>query len=144
MKKTSLIVQIISALIIIPIFYWKDMLSTSHIRISIIGYIVIFLIIQSERLAHKKRLSDWKNIRIQGKTRFILYDYVLLRGGIISILLILILSLKVAISLLLVVTVLPLFGVMAFAGNEEWKQCEEQYTISTMKLVADKFKVLRN
>ena len=87
---------------------------------------------------------DWKNIRIQGKTRFILYDYVLLRGGIISILFILILSLKVTISLLLLCAVLPLCGVMAFAGNEEWKQCEEQYTISNLKSVADKFKVLRN
>jgi hypothetical protein len=144
MKKTSLLVQIISALIIFPILYWKNMLSVSNFRFSIIGYIIIFLIIQSERLAHKRRLLDWKNIRIQGKTRFILYDYVLIRGGIISIVFILILSLKVIISLLLLCTVLPLCGVMAFAGNEEWKQCEEQYTISTLKSVADKFKVLRN
>ena len=144
MKKTSLLVQIISALIIFTIFYWKNMLSASNVRFSIIGYIIIFLIIYSENLAHKRRLLDWKKIRIQGKTRFILYDYVLLRGGIISILFILILSLKVTISLLLLCAVLPLCGVMAFAGNEEWKQCEEQYTISTLKSVADKFKVLRN
>ena len=29
-------------------------------------------------------------------------------------------------------TMLPLFGVIAFTGNEEWKQCEEQYMIATL------------
>ena len=144
MKKTSIIVQVISALIIMSIFYWKNIFSASNIKISIIGYIALYLVIQSERLAHKRRMLDWKNVRIQGKKRFILYEYALSRGGIISVLLILILSLKVTISLLLVITVLPLFGVMAFVGNEEWKQCEEHFTISTMKMAADKFKVLRN
>ncbi len=95
-------------------------------------------------MAHKRRMSNWNNIRSSGKTRFILYDYVLVRGGIVFVLFILFLSLKVSIGLLIVCSILPLFGVIAFAGNEEWKQCEEQYTIATLRSVANKFKVLQN
>ncbi len=144
MKRKSLIIQIIIALIFISIIYWKQGFSFSNFRFNLIGFIIIALIFYSEILAHKRRLLNWEKIRVQGKTRFILFDYVLLRGGIVSTLLLLILSIKVAIGLLIICTVLPLFGVMAFAGNEEWKKCEEQYTISTLKSTAEKIKVMQN
>jgi len=144
MKRASFIIQFIFVIIFFSILYWKQGLNFSNLRFNIIGFILIALIVYSEIMAHKRRLSNWEKIRIKGKTRFILYDYVLLRGGIVSTLLILILSIKVTIGLLIICTVIPLFGVIAFAGNEEWKKCEEQYTISTLKSAAEKIKVLRN
>jgi hypothetical protein len=144
MKRASLIIQVIFAIIFFSILNWKQGLNIPNLRFNIIGLIFIALIIYSEIIAHKRRLSNWANTRIKGKMRFILYDYVLLRGGIVSVLIILILSIKVTIGLLIICTVIPLFGVMAFAGNEEWKKCEEKYTISTLKSLAEKIKVLRN
>ena len=144
MKRASFIIQVIFAIVFFSILNWKQGLNYSTLRFNIIGFILISLIIYSEIMAHKKRVSNWEKIRMKGKTRFILYEYVLLRGGITSTLLILILSIKVTIGLLIICTVIPFFGVAAFAGNEEWKKCEEQYTISTLKSLADKIKVLRN
>jgi hypothetical protein len=144
MKRTSLIIQFIFAVIFFSILYWKQGFMFANLRFNLIGFIVIALIFYSEILAHKRRLLNWEKIRIQGKTRFILFDYVLLRGGIVSILLLLILSIQIKIGLLIICTVVPLFGVLAFVGNEEWKKCEELYTISTLKSVADKIKILQN
>ncbi|MCX6121526.1 MAG: hypothetical protein NTX44_07885 [Ignavibacteriales bacterium] len=144
MKRASFIIQVIVAIVFFSILNWKQGLNYSTLRFNIIGFILIALILYSEIMARKRRVSNWEKIRKKGKTRFILYEYVLLRGGITSTLLILILSIKVTIGLLIICTVIPLFGVVAFAGNEEWKKCEEQYTISTLKSFADKIKVLRN
>jgi hypothetical protein len=94
--------------------------------------------------AHRRRMSEWANIRLKGKARFILFDYVLLRGGSISILIILILSLKVSITLLIICSVIPLLGVSAFAGNEVWKQCEQSYALTRLKSIAEKMKILQN
>jgi hypothetical protein len=144
MKRTSLIIHLLFVIIFFSIIYWKQGFSFSDFRFNFIGLIFIALIFYSEILAHKRRLLNWEKIRIQGKRRFILVDYVLLRGGIISTLLLLILSIQIKIGLLIICTVLPLFGVLVFAGNEEWKKCEELYTISTLKSVAEKMKVLQN
>ena len=143
MKKTSLI-EFIFVTILFALSYWKLQFNISNFRFGLIFLILFAFIVYSEKLAHKRRMSNWKKIRSAGKARFILYDYVLIRGGIVSVLLILILSFKVSIGLLIVCSILPLFGVIAFAGNEEWKQCEEQYAIATLRSVADKFKVLQN
>jgi hypothetical protein len=144
MKRKSTVIQILFVAVSTSLMLWQGMFKLSDLKFYIIALIIVSLIMYSENMAHKRRMSNWQKIRSVGKTRFILYDYVLLRGGIVSVLLILILSFKVSIGLLIVCSILPLFGVIAFAGNEEWKQCEEQYTIATLRSVADKFKVLQN
>ena len=145
MKRTTLI-GIIIIIIMVSIIYWNHLLNYSYSSLiyGIIFYILMTLIIHSEKLAHKRRLLNWDKKRIEGKARFILYDYVLLRGGIVSTLLILVLSIKVPIDLLIICTIIPLFGAIAFAGNEEWKKCEELYSISTLKSTAEKIKVMQN
>jgi hypothetical protein len=144
LKRKTAIIEIIFVVILFSILYWKQVIRISDFRFYMIGVILIVLFNYSKKMAHRRRLTNWDKIRINGKTRFILYDYVFIRGGIVSTLLILILSLKVEIGLLIIFAVLPLFGVMAFAGNEEWKKCEEQFAISALKSVAEKFKVMRN
>ena len=144
MKRKSTVIQILFVAVSTSLMLWQRMFKLSDLKFYIIALIIVALIMYSENMAHKRRMSNWQKIRSAGKTRFILYDYVLIRGGIVSVLLILILSFKVSIGLLIVCSILPLFGVIAFAGNEEWKQCEEQYTIATLRSVADKFKVLQN
>ena len=144
MKRKSTVIQILFVAVSTSLMLWQRMFKLSDLKFYIIALIIVALIMYSENMAHERRMSNWQKIRSAGKTRFILYDYVLIRGGIVSVLLILILSFKVSIGLLIVCSILPLFGVIAFAGNEEWKQCEEQYTIATLRSVADKFKVLQN
>ena len=144
MKRKSTVIQILFVAVSFSLMLWQRMFKLSDLKFYIIALIIVALIMYSENMAHKRRMSNWQKIRSAGKTRFILYDYVIIRGGIVSVLLILILSFKVSIGLLIVCSILPLFGVIAFAGNEEWKQCEEQYAISTLRSVADKFKVLQN
>ena len=144
MKRKSTVIQILFVAVSTSLMLWQRMFKLSDLKFYIIALIIVALIMYSENMAHKRRMSNWQKIRSAGKARFILYDYVLIRGGIVSVLLILILSLKVSIGLLIVCSILPLFGVIAFAGNEEWKQCEEHYTIATLRAVADKFKVLQN
>ncbi len=144
MKRKSTVIQILFVAVSFSLLHWQRMVNLSDLKFYIIALIIIALIMYSENMAHKRRMSNWNNIRSFGKTRFILYDYVLIRGGIVCVLLFLILSLKGSIGFLIICSILPLFGVIAFAGNEEWKQCEEQYTIATLRSVADKFKVLQN
>ena len=144
MKRKSTVIQILFVAVSTSLMLWQRMFKLSDLKFYIIALIIVALIMYSENMAHKRRMSNWQKIRSAGKTRFILYDYVIIRGGIVSVLLILILSFKVSIGLLIVCSILPLFGVIAFAGNEEWKQCEEQYAIATLRSVADKFKVLQN
>ena len=144
MKRKSTVIQILFVAVSSSLMLWQRIFKLSDLKFYIIVIIIVALIMYSENMAHKRRMSNWQKIRSAGKTRFILYDYVLIRGGIVSVLLILILSFKLSIGLLIVCSILPLFGVIAFAGNEEWKQCEEQYTIATLRSVANKFKVLQN
>ena len=144
MKRKSTVIQILFVVVSFSVLHWQHMFNWSDLKFYIIAVIIVALIMYSENMAHKRRMSNWNKIRSSGKTRFILYDYVLIRGGIVSVLIILLLSFKISIGLLIVCTILPLFGVIAFTGNEEWKQCEEQYTIATLRSVSDKFKVLQN
>jgi hypothetical protein len=144
MKRKSTAIQILFVALSFLLLHWQRMVNLSELKFYIVALIVVSLIMYSEKLAHKRRISNWEKVRILGKARFILFDYVVIRGGIVSILLILILSLKISVGLMIVCSILPLFVVLAFAGNEEWKQCEEQYTIETLRSVADKFKVMQN
>ncbi len=116
----------------------------SLLRGDAIGAIVLILIYCFGKIIQRDRMAHWKEIRKKGKQKFILYDFVLLRGGIISLLLLLILSYAVTISIIIICSVIPLLGVCAFVGNEIWKQCEMHYSQKALKSVSDKMKVMSN
>ncbi|MDD8016930.1 MAG: hypothetical protein PHP42_01020 [Bacteroidota bacterium] len=146
MKKLSMTAYSTIFFIILTygIIVWNHALQLSDLRVTIIGLMLIGLIYYLEKMEHQRRLLHWDTIRSKGKIRFILYEYVLLRGGIVSLFIILVLSMKVTIGLLIIYSLLPLFGELVFAGNEVWKQCEEHYIISTLKSAAEKIKILNN
>jgi hypothetical protein len=144
MKRIELIFVGILIVLVYSMLLWNGTLKYYDLRIFIIGAILYWYVYRSEKGAQKRRVLEWGTIRAKGKTRFILFDYVLVRGGVLSALIILILSLKIPMSLLIICSVLPLLGVTAFAGNEVWKKCEQEYMITILKTAAEKMRVLQN
>jgi hypothetical protein len=144
MKKSYLIVYLIVYALSFAVLYSKHLTHLSDFRYGIVVLILIGTLFYSETLARNRRLNNWGEIRLQGKARFILMDYVVLRGGIISLLILLLLSTKVTIGLIILASVVPLLAAIAFVANEEWKYCEEQYVISTLKSMAENIKAIQN
>jgi hypothetical protein len=144
MKRLELIFVCILSVIVYSILLWNGTFKYYDLRIFLIGAILYWYIHRSEKGAQQRRALDWGIIRTKGKTRFILFDYVLVRGGFLSAFIILILSLKIPMSFLILYSVLPMLGVTAFAGNEVWKKCEQDYMIMILKTTAEKMRVLQN
>ena len=144
MRRSNIIIYLAVYAVSFALLLWKHVTRLSDFRYGVIGLILFGVALYWETKARENRLANWNSIRIQGKVRFILIDYVLLRGGIVSLLILLILSTKVTIGLLVIASVIPLLGGTAFVGNEEWKYCEEQYIISTLKSAAESMKAIQN
>ena len=130
--------------ILIAALFWQHATRLADFRYGIAGLILIGLLSYSEALARKRRSANWEEIRSQGKTRFVLFQFVALRGGTVSLLILLLLSSKVTIGLIILASVVPLLAAMAFVGNEEWKSCEAQYVISTLRSTGENLKALKN
>jgi hypothetical protein len=144
MKAKSIISFCIASVAMLSILFWYHAIKLLDFRLYCIESILIGYIAYNETLAHQRRILNWETIRLKGKLRFILFDYVFYRGAVLSILIALILSIKVKITLLIICSILPLLGAMAFAGNLTWKRCEEIYSSTKLKSVAEKIKILRN
>jgi len=144
MRRTYLIAYIVLYALSIAALLWRHATRLADFRYGIAGLILIGLLYYSEALAHKRRLANWEEIRSQGKTRFLLLEYVALRGGTVSLLILMLLSTKVTIGPILLASVVPLLAAMVFVGNEEWKSCESQFVISTLRSTGENIKALNN
>jgi len=144
MKAKSIIIFCIASAAMLSILLWYHAIQLSEFRFYCIASILIGYISYNETLAHKRRMLNWATIQSKGKMHFILFDYVIYRGAVISILITLILSIKVKITLIIICSIFPLLGVMVFVGNEIWKQCEESYSSIKLNSVAEKIKILQN
>ena len=144
MKAKSIITFCVVSGVMFSILFWRHAVKLSDFRFYCIALILIGYISYNETLAQKRRMLNWETIRSKGRMHFILFDYVVFRGGTISILITIILSIKVTITLIIICSLLPLLGVMAFVGNEIWKQCEESYSLAKLNSVAEKIKILQN
>ena len=144
MNKKRIIVNGIFSAMVLLLLVWKGVFAISDGRLYIISMIIFAYISYSEAIDQRRRILDWENIHHIGKTRFILLEYVIYRGGTISVLIILLLSLKIQMTVLLLCSVLPLLGVSAIAGNEVWKQCEEGHSAMILKSAAEKMKISQN
>ncbi len=116
----------------------------SDIRLYLIVLMVLAVVLYFEKIDHKRRISEWEKIREKGKLRFILLEYVLFRGCSVSVFILLLLTLKLRLTLWLVCPFIPLLGVCAYAGKEIWNHCEENYSVTRMKSLAEKMKILQN
>jgi hypothetical protein len=144
MKAKSIISFCVVSAIMLAILFWQHAIHLSEFRFYGIIAILLGYVSYAESLAQKRRLLNWEIIRLNGKTRFILLDYVVIRGGSLSILIALIISIKVKITLIIICSILPVLGVIAYVGNEIWKQCEEHYSSAKLNSIAEKMKLLQN
>jgi hypothetical protein len=144
MKAKSIIIFCVVSGVMFSILFWRHAVKLSDFRFYCIALILIGYISYNETIAKKRRMLNWETIRSKGRIHFILFDFVFIRGGIISILITMVLSIKVMITLIIICSLLPLLGVMAFAGNEIWKQCEETYSLAKLNSIAEKIKILQN
>jgi len=73
--------------------------------------------------------------------RFILGRYLFLRGGILFVVLFLAFYAAIRLSSLVSVILLSTFAVIVltlfFVGREEWKVCEEEFQVSTLREAAE-------
>jgi hypothetical protein len=91
--------------------------------------------------AHTHHLEQWDTLRVSGKRYFILTRYVLLRGTILSTILIgpAITALKFSSSVIVILTLsgLPLIGILLYFGHQEWNECEQEIQIRDLKRTAE-------
>ncbi len=144
MKAKTIITYCVVTAVMFSILFWRHAIKLSDFRFYCIAAILIGYIYYTETLAQKRRMLNWETIRSKGKVYFVLVEYVIYRGGIISVLIVLILSIKITITLIIICSIIPLLGVIAFAGNEIWKQCEESYSSSKLNSIVEKIKISQN
>ena len=94
-----------------------------------------------ESKAHRHHLATWEHIQQRGKWYFIITRYLLLRGIILSAILIgpVISTLQFSAAILKILTVglIPLIGLMFYYGFEEWNDCEQEVQIIKLKQVSE-------
>jgi hypothetical protein len=118
--------------------------SSVVIKKVIIAFAIIFIAVfygKLEAKSHRHHLNTWEKIRASGKWSFILTRYILLRGIILSVILIgpviSALQLSSVILWILIFCLIPLFGYMMYQGYEEWKDCEQEIHIASLRQVAE-------
>ena len=144
MKSLGLRLYIVMCFISATILLWSKVLEFSDIPFTLISIFAVGILFYVENLAHKRRLQHWGVIREKGKGNFILFHFVLYRGAMISVVILLILATKVTVGLIVVCSVLPLLAITALAGLMVWKECESAYEIATLRSAAETVKIMRN
>lgn len=121
-----------------------DQESSVVIKKVVIAFAIIFVAIfygKLEAKSHRHHLNTWEKIRSGRKWSFILTRYILLRGIILSVILIgpaiSALRLSAVILWILIFCLIPLFGYMMYKGHEEWNECEQAIHIASLRQVAD-------
>ena len=104
-----------------------------------------------ETKSHKRNLQDWLRRRRQGRLRFVLLQYLLLRGGTLFVVLVLAFYASVGLSALAFIVLLssfvPIFLILFWMGREEWKTWEEEFEILALRHAAEesrRFSALTN
>jgi hypothetical protein len=101
-----------------------------------------------ESKAHRHHLATWEHIQQLGKWYFIITRYLLLRGIILSAILIgpaiSTLQFSAVILKVLTLSLIPLVGLMLYYGLEEWNDCEQEAQILKLKQVSEMISATNN
>lgn len=144
MRELSKSLSLAGPMVFAAIYSWQNGESLPELRFYLLSLIAMAYIYSAEMAFQRLRMKQWEETRSLGRTRFVLWDYVLLRGGGASVILLLLLSLKVTISLIVLVSVLPLLALMVIVGNIVWNDCEHQYQEAVYRATATSFAVQQN
>lgn len=128
-----------------------DKASTAFLlKIVPVGIIVV-LVLFSRRIdsaMHTHYVETWPRWQTRGKWRFILVNYVAIRGGILFLAVgapyIPVLEyIKYTVGILLFV-VIAVVLMMIFLGHEEWTKCEEDFQIQMYRRAAEQSRIAGN
>ena len=125
-------------------------LSAAVAKIVSAGLIILFSLSwrRIESLTRKRYLESWSFRRAQGKWRFILTHYVLIKGTIIylavSAPMIPALVFTTENLMIILSTIVLLAFLMVYLGHEVWTQCEEDYTIKVLREAAERSRIASN
>ena len=108
-----------------------DLVNLTSLSLLLGGLILVPALGWIETRNHRRRMMKWKRIREVGRLQFIMLHYMLLRGGIFS--LIVMFSLRGQLSSWYVhgITIPVVLLSLAFVGQQEWTNCEQEFQIAT-------------
>lgn len=118
---------------------WKTLITTGI-------FLLAYLWWRMENRQHQKNLEEWGSIRRDGRTHFILWRYILRRGGVIVLvvfgLFFKTFVLTYPVLVVLSATLLLMAVTLVLMGNEEWKTCEREFEILTLRRAAEQSRKL--
>jgi hypothetical protein len=110
----------------------------------LIGVLVLIPVLAwVETRSHQHYVSKWEQIRGKPKSSFILIQYVLIRGSILCIALLVLASAKGLPASLALIGVLVIVAAIAAVGNQEWENCEQEHRALALQSAAERLKSLR-
>jgi hypothetical protein len=145
MRKQTILSVFLVGLVCVSLL-WDSLVKEISISVGrfILPVAVIILAVFWRRLemkSHQQHIHNWSILREQGMFRFILGRYLFLRGGILFVVLFLAFYAAIRLSSLVSVILLSTFAVIVltlfFVGREEWKVCEEEFQVSTLREAAE-------
>ena len=125
-------------------------LSAAAAKIVSSGIIILISLFwrRIESLTRERYLETWSFRRAQGKWKFILTHYVLIRGTFIylaiSAPMIPALVLTIVNLVIILSTVVLLALLMVYLGHEVWTQCEQDYTVKVLREAAKQSQIASN
>jgi len=98
---------------------------------------LLFIVIFWRRIetkAHKNHLKEWDDLQPRGKWYFILTRYVLYRGTLLfAVLIAPAIPFSTAAVSVLAFAGIFLLATLVYFGNDEWRNCEEEIQILTLR-----------
>lgn len=104
-----------------------DLVNLTSFSLLLGGLILVPSLGWVETRAHRGRMMEWERIHEKGKFAFIALRYMLLRGGIFSLLVMLSLRGRLFSWSVHGITVPVVLIALAFVGLQEWNNCEQEF-----------------
>jgi hypothetical protein len=97
---------------------------------------------RAEATAHTRHVESWQSHRQRGKRRFVIVNYLFLRGGVLLVVLLGPLWGTLGFSTedrgYLATVILMLAIITVYLGREEWDTCEQEHKALTLKHAAER------
>jgi hypothetical protein len=100
-----------------------NLISVTSFSLLLVFLIVVPALVWLELRVHHRRVKNWARIQQGGRFMFVFGRYVLLRGGIITAVLMYALRARVPSGLIYEVTVPFLLLAIGYIGHQEWENC---------------------
>ena len=127
----------------------KDISTIVAKFITLISLVILVVYGKQIELAfHNIDIQNWSILRTHSKIYFIVTRYVLFRGIVLFILFVFPALTTVELSKVIFIAAvsgfLLLASILIYFGREEWKNCEQEYTIQVLKNAGEQARIIQN